>query len=260
MIRDLMGDEEWAFFEPYVTRRGPHSGRRPQDHRRVLDGDFWIARTGAQWHDLPEFLGKWSSVYRQFRGWTLFGLWDFLLEVLNNTDGVGETVQMINSTVIRAHHYAAGVRGGTQRHGLGRSRGGFSTEIHLRTKGAGLPVAVDIAPGKASDYTGALPFLDADGPEPKVLLADRGYESDHIREEMEARGVTSMIPTRRSRKILIPVDDHVYVLRNRIERCFNKLKNFRRFATRYDKTADRYLGFFLIAAVRLWTRVFVNRT
>nr|WP_265937402.1 transposase [Siculibacillus lacustris] len=63
---------------------------------------------------------------------------------------------------------------------------------------------------------------------------------------------------RRSRKIQIPVDDHVYALRNRIERCFNKLKNFRRLATRYDKTADSYLGFVLIAAVRLWTRVFVK--
>jgi len=53
---------------------------------------------------------------------------------------------------------------------------------------------------------------------------------------------------------------HTYALRNRIERCFNKLKNWRRLATRYDKTADSYLGFVLIAAVRLWARAFVNRT
>ena len=69
-----------------------------------------------------------------------------------------------------------------------------------------------------------------------------------------------MIPTRRSRKIQIPADGHVYALRNRIERCLNKLKNSRRLATRYHKTAERYLGFVLIAAVRLWTRIFVNRT
>nr|WP_246742720.1 IS5 family transposase [Rhodomicrobium vannielii] len=254
-----MRDEEWEFFEPFVTTRGAHSGRRPRDRRRVLDGVFWIARTGVQWRDLPEFFGKWSTVYRQFRQWTLSGLWDLLLEVLNDTEGVGETVQMIDSTVIRAHHCAAGGKGGTPRQGLGRSRGGFSTKIHLRTNGVGLPVAVDIAPGQASDYTGALPLFDAEA-EPKVLLADRGYDSDPIRDEMEARGVTPIIPTRRSRKIQIPVDDHVYALRNRIERCFNKLKNSRRLATRYDKTAESYLGFVLIAAVRLWTRTFVNRT
>lgn len=77
---------------------------------------------------------------------------------------------------------------------------------------------------------------------------------------MEARGVTPIIPMRRSRKVHTPIDDHIYALRNRIERCFNKLKNWRRLATRYDKTADSYLGFVLIAAIRLWMRAFVNRT
>ena len=77
---------------------------------------------------------------------------------------------------------------------------------------------------------------------------------------MEVRGVTPIIPMRRSRKVQVPIDDHIYALRNRIERCFNRLKNWRRLATRYDKTAESYLGFVLVAAVRLWMRVFVNRT
>jgi len=105
-----------------------------------------------------------------------------------------------------------------------------------------------------------MPLLDADGPEPKVLLADRGYDFDAIREALEARDVTPMIPTRRGRKVQIPIDDHIYALRNQIDRCFNKLKNTRRLATRYDKTLDSYLGFVLIASIRLWTKVFVNRT
>ncbi|MEZ5839469.1 MAG: IS5 family transposase [Hyphomicrobiales bacterium] len=151
-------------------------------------------------------------------------------------------------------------KGGTPRQGLGRSRGGFTTKIHLRTNGAGLPVALDIAPGQGSDYTGAIPLLDAEGPEPKVLIADRGYDADFIRQEMEARGIAPIIPTRRCRKAQIAIDGHIYALRNRIERCFNKLKNSRRLATRYDKTAASYLGFVLIAAIRLWTKAFVNRT
>jgi transposase len=76
---------------------------------QVLHGS---ARTGAQRRDLHEHFGKWSSVYRQFRRWTLAGLWDLLLEALNETEGVGETVQMIDSTIIRAHHCAAGAIGG----------------------------------------------------------------------------------------------------------------------------------------------------
>ena len=61
-----MSDEEWACLEPFVIERGARSGRRPRDHRLVLDGVFWIARTGVAWRDLHEHFGKWSSVYRQF--------------------------------------------------------------------------------------------------------------------------------------------------------------------------------------------------
>ncbi len=103
--------------------------------------------------------------------------------------------------------------------------------------------------------------MEADGPEPKVMLADRGYDSDHIRKTLEEKGAAAVIPTRRNRKVQIPVDGHIiYALRNRIEPCFNKLKNARRLATRYGKTAESYLGFVQIAAIRLWIRAFVNRT
>jgi transposase len=107
-----MSDDEWDFFEPLVIERGPRRGRRPRDHRLVLDGVFWIARTGSQWRDLPEFFGKWSSVYKQFRRWTLSGLWDLLLEALNETGEGQPSVQMIDSTTIRAHQHAAGAKGG----------------------------------------------------------------------------------------------------------------------------------------------------
>jgi len=100
--------------------------------------------------------------------------------------------------------------------------------------------------------------MNADGPAPKVLLADKGYDADFIREDMERRGGTAMIPTKRNRLVQLPVDAAIYALRNMVERCFNKLKNARRLATRYDKTADSYLGFIHIVSIRLWTRQFVN--
>ena len=81
-------------------------------HRLVLDGIFWIARTGSPWRDLPEEFGKWSSVYRQFRRWTLAGLWEGILEALNESGLVPDALQMIDSTVVRAHHQAAGAKGG----------------------------------------------------------------------------------------------------------------------------------------------------
>jgi len=92
-----MRDAEWAFFEPFARA----STGRPSDYRRVLDGIFWVTRTGAPWRDLPEELGKWNSVYQQFRRWSLSGLWDVLLDALSGSGAAPKAVQMIDSTVIR---------------------------------------------------------------------------------------------------------------------------------------------------------------
>ena len=115
VARLLMEDAEWAFFEPFIAGIRGRGGRPASNHRLVLDGVFWIARTGAQWRDLPDEFGKWSSVYRQFRRWTLAGLWELILEALNESEAVPDSVQMIDSTVIRAHHQAAGAKGGLKK-------------------------------------------------------------------------------------------------------------------------------------------------
>lgn len=107
-----MSDEEWAFHERFILAVRAPNGRKPANHRLVLDGIFWIARTGSPWRDLPEEFGKWSSVYRQFRRWTLAGLWEQILEALNESRVVPDGLQMIDSTVVRAHHQAAGAKGG----------------------------------------------------------------------------------------------------------------------------------------------------
>ena len=115
MARNLMSDKEWAFFAPFLAAVRKPNGRRPANHRLVLDGIFWIARTGAPWRDLPEEFGKWSSVYRQFRRWTLAGLWEIMLDALNESGAVPDALQMVDSTVIRAHQHAAGAKGGLRK-------------------------------------------------------------------------------------------------------------------------------------------------
>ncbi len=112
----------------------------------------------------------------------------------------------------------------------------------------------DITPGQTSDYLGFDLVMDDNLPEPCVLLADRGYDSDKVRETMEARNVVPVIPMRKSRKLRVAVDRTLYRLRNLVERCFNKLKNARRVATRYDKTAESFLGFIDITSIRVWLR------
>jgi len=119
---------------------------------------------------------------------------------------------------------------------------------------AGLPMRTDITPGQTSDYLGFDLVMTDDLPEPKVLLADRGYDADRIRKTMNERNILPQIPMRKSRKMRVGVDHRLYRLRNMVERCFNKLKNARRVATRYDKTAESYLGFIDVASIRLSVR------
>jgi transposase len=112
----------------------------------------------------------------------------------------------------------------------------------------------EITGGQVSDYRGYDAVMDDDLPQPKVLMADRGYDSEHIREDVEQRGATPIIPARKNRKAPEPIDDFLYALRNLVERRINRLKNARRVATRYDKTAASYLGFIELVSARLWFR------
>lgn len=86
----------------------------------------------------------------------------------------------------------------------------------------------------------------------EAMLADRAYDNNDLRQTIASMNAEAVIPSTRSRKSQIPYDRTIYKLRNRIERCFNKLKHFRRFATRYDRRADYFLAFIHLPAIMLW--------
>ncbi len=151
-------------------------------------------------------------------------------------------------------------KGGIQKNALGRSRGGFSTKIHLRTNVDGLPIGTALTAGEAHDIKGYEALMSESAPNPKVLLADRAYDADVVRADLEERGAVAVIPTKKNRRVQLEIDRAIYTLRNRIERCFNRLKNARRVATRYDKLAETFSAFVHLTATRLWLRHFVNRT
>ena len=267
MARLLMEEAEWAFFEPFLIAIRGRGGRPASDHRLVLDAIFWIARTVSPWRNLPEEFGKWSSVYRQLRRWTLAGLWELILDALNDSEVSPGQVQMIDSTIIRAHHLAAGAKGGPRQEGFGRfsrfackplpgngSKGGFTTKIHLIANAHGLPVRAEISGGEVSDFKGFDALVDEHLPQAKVVIADRGYDSNHIRFVIKRRGGTPVILGKVNCKEPILADTITYVLRNWVERCFNKLKCSRRLSTRYDKTAASYILFIYVAAAWYWER------
>ena len=135
----------------------------------------------------------------------------------------------------------------------------MSTKIHAIVDGYGLPVRLLLTPGQASDNT-TFPALIEGIALAKDVVADRGYFAGSIIGLVEARGATAHIPSQSNVRVRRVVDHHVYRQRNLIERFFNKLKHFRRIATRYDKLARNFLAALALASVRLWIRHYESTT
>lgn len=139
---------------------------------------------------------------------------------------------------------------GPDAQGLGRSRGGLSTKIHVAGDALGNPVRLIASPGQRNDIAFAHELVEAI--EPKATLADKGYDADHLVDSIARTGAKAVIPPKRNRKVQRSYDAELYKERNIIERFFNKLKHFRRVATRYDKLLANFMGFVKLAAIVIW--------
>jgi transposase len=117
---------------------------------------------------------------------------------------------------------------------------------------------VVLSEGQAHDSTAYDELMAERDSDPGVMLADKAYDNDAIRQDLHDRGATAEIPSKRNRKIQHSVSKPLYVLRSRIECFVGHLKEQRRIATRYDKTATSFLGFVLLGCLRRWLR-FVHR-
>jgi transposase len=128
----------------------------------------------------------------------------------------------------------------------------LTTKIHMLADAFGRPLRIMLTGGEVHDSKTALALLedvDAQG-----VIADKAYDSNEIRNAIAAEDMVAVIPSRRSRRSRIPHDVALYKTRNRIERCFNKLKHFRRVATRFDRRAIYFLAFIYFASAIIWSR------
>ncbi len=116
----------------------------------------------------------------------------------------------------------------------------------------GRPLRFRLTPGQASDVTAAPDLLE--GQNAGAILADKAYDSNHLRGRIATMKAEAVIPSKRNRKAFIPHDTAIYKHRNRIERCFARLKHFRRFATRYDRRTVHFTSFVHLAAAMIWPR------
>jgi transposase len=164
-------------------------------------------------------------------------------------------IQMIDSTSVRAHQQAATAKkgGADADHCLGRSRGGLTTKIHAVVDAQGLPIRLGLTTGQAHDGQIADTLLNQLGPH-TIVLADKAYDADRIRQLIQDHGATPNIPPKSNRRWKPCFSRRLYRERNLIERFFSKLKHFRRVATRYYKLAANFLAMVQLASMRLWMR------
>ncbi|WP_281408265.1 MULTISPECIES: IS5 family transposase [unclassified Mesorhizobium] len=139
---------------------------------------------------------------------------------------------------------------GDENQALGRSQGGLTTKIHMLADAFGRPLRFMLTGGQVHDIVTAPMLLE--GIQGTAVVADKAYDSNGLRQIIADAGMRAIIPSKRSRKVQIPHDAVLYKTRNRIERCFNKLKHFRRFATRFDRRVLHFLAFIHLAAAMLW--------
>ena len=135
---------------------------------------------------------------------------------------------------------------------LGRSCGGFSTKIHGVCDALGLPIQFIITPGQTSDYTQAVNCID--GLTYKAVLADKGYDSNELRDYIKTNGAIPVIPSRKNRKQSIEHDAYLYKERHKIECLFGFLKHYRRLFARFDKTLNRFKSFLHFVAALQWLK------
>lgn len=246
MPRLLLTDEFWSKLEKILLDEQIY---RKRNLRLMVEGMLYRLRVGCPWRDLPDVFGYWNTVYKRFNAWSASGKWMKIFKAL--VDQPDLEWLFIDGTYIKAHQHSAGAAS-AQDEALGKSRAGHTTKIHLAVDAFGKPIEFSITGGQVNDCTAAPDLIDT-LPKTEVIIADKGYDSETLREQIIQKASKVVIPRRcNSIKGNDDLDKDLYRYRHLVENTFARLKQFRALAVRFDKLKRNYESVVAMACAFLW--------
>lgn len=251
-----LSEEIWQIFYKILTYQTEIRIKNKDKTKLFLNATFYCLKTGCQWRALDKKYGNWNTIYKRFREWSLKGVFDYLYAEILALKNENETfrnnlIEMIDSTIIKAHPCAAGYKKDGNE-GLGRSVGGFSSKISAVVKNESTLLRAELISGAEHDINSARRLLK--NTKNKTILADKAYFCQKLRTHLIQNHCKVVIPSKKNSLHPINIDLDLYKQRNKVERFFNKIKHFRRVFTRYDKTSLSFMSFTLFAASIIVTR------
>ena len=188
-MRYDLTDFEWSVIEPLLPmdRRGP----KPKNNRQIINGMFYILRTGSPWRDLPERYGPYTTVYNRFNRWRKAGIWDRLMDAI--VKATTASVQMIDSSIVRVHQHASGSK--KEWRSLCGSKPRWPHHEDPRARRCARPAdpAPDLA-GKRPDITPPKPCSTGSS-QRAIVIADKGYDADACAPAFVSKAPSPTFPT-----------------------------------------------------------------
>ena len=238
-------------------RIAPHlpvqRGNVSLSNQQVLNAILYVAEHGCKWRGLPARFGNWHTLYTRMNRWSKNGVLDRVFEHLQREQIVRVKLEAVSldSTIVQVHPDGTGALKKNGPQAIGRSRGGWTTKIHMVAADARTAVTFSLSPGQAHDAPEGRQLLNRLGQQHDnpSLIMDRAYEGNETRQLALALGFIPVVPPSASRLDPWEYDREMYKRRNEIERLFRRLKGFRRIFSRFEKLDVIFLGFILFALI-----------